>query len=407
MAELHERYAGVPGPTDVLAFPLADDPVLLGEVLVSAETARREAAARGHPAYDELLLYAVHGVLHLVGHDDHEPADRRRMRAGRAAGAGRVGRRAGLRPSPTVPRREESRAVNPAEANEVRRDPGEGALHRRSRSRRPRPSSARWRPWGCGRAPCRGARARRATSSSERPPGDPTGGDHGRRARPDRRATRSSSCSGAAPWARVYKARQVSLDRIVALKVLDPDLARGRRPTSARFLEEARAVARLSHTNLICGHRRRRGRGGVQYLVMEYADGVTLARLLHRGGAMDEERALLVAQQMARALDHAHKNGLVHGDVRARERDHHVRRRHEALRPRASPDGRSSRRTTPSGDALERTPGLHQPGAGAWATPSLAGAPTSTASGATLFHMLTGRGALPLREPGGGPRAGS
>jgi probable rRNA maturation factor len=80
MAELHERYAGVPGPTDVLAFPLADDPVLLGEVLVCAETARREAAARGHSAYDELLLYAVHGVLHLVGHDDHEPADRRRMR---------------------------------------------------------------------------------------------------------------------------------------------------------------------------------------------------------------------------------------------------------------------------------------------------------------------------------------
>lgn len=81
MAELHERYAGVSGPTDVLSFPLAEDPVLLGEVVISADTARREAAARGHSAYDELLLYAVHGVLHLVGHDDHEPADRRRMRS--------------------------------------------------------------------------------------------------------------------------------------------------------------------------------------------------------------------------------------------------------------------------------------------------------------------------------------
>ena len=80
MAELHERYAGVSGPTDVLSFPLGEDPVLLGEVVISADTARREAAARGHPAYDELLLYAVHGVMHLVGHDDHEPADRRRMR---------------------------------------------------------------------------------------------------------------------------------------------------------------------------------------------------------------------------------------------------------------------------------------------------------------------------------------
>ena len=81
MAELHERYSGISGPTDVLSFPLGDDPVLLGEVVISADTARREAAARGHPAYDELLLYAVHGVLHLVGHDDHEPADRRRMRS--------------------------------------------------------------------------------------------------------------------------------------------------------------------------------------------------------------------------------------------------------------------------------------------------------------------------------------
>lgn len=80
MAALHERYAHVPGPTDVLSFPLAEDPVLLGEVVISVDAARREAAARGHPAYDELLLYAVHGVMHLVGHDDHGPADRRRMR---------------------------------------------------------------------------------------------------------------------------------------------------------------------------------------------------------------------------------------------------------------------------------------------------------------------------------------
>ena len=80
MAELHERYTSETGPTDVLSFPLADEPVRIGEVLVSVDTARREAAARGHPAYDELLLYAVHGLLHLVGYDDHSPADRRKMR---------------------------------------------------------------------------------------------------------------------------------------------------------------------------------------------------------------------------------------------------------------------------------------------------------------------------------------
>ena len=92
MAEMHERYAGIPGPTDVLSFPLAEDPVLVGEVLLSADTARREAAARGHPAYDELLLYAVHGVMHLVGHDDHEKADRRRMRSAERRALAALGR---------------------------------------------------------------------------------------------------------------------------------------------------------------------------------------------------------------------------------------------------------------------------------------------------------------------------
>lgn len=80
MADLHLRFSGVEGATDVLAFELMDEPLLMGEVVVSADTARREAARRGHPAYDETVLYAVHGVLHLLGHDDHDPVARRRMR---------------------------------------------------------------------------------------------------------------------------------------------------------------------------------------------------------------------------------------------------------------------------------------------------------------------------------------
>jgi probable rRNA maturation factor len=60
---------------------MSEAPVLTGEVVLSVDTARREAARRGHSPYDELLLYAVHGVLHLLGHDDHDPLRRRRMRA--------------------------------------------------------------------------------------------------------------------------------------------------------------------------------------------------------------------------------------------------------------------------------------------------------------------------------------
>lgn len=80
MAALHEQFLGEAGPTDVLAFPLLDAPRLVADVAIDVDEARRQARQRGHRAYDEVLLYAVHGVLHLLGHDDHEPEARRRMR---------------------------------------------------------------------------------------------------------------------------------------------------------------------------------------------------------------------------------------------------------------------------------------------------------------------------------------
>ncbi|MEZ6106988.1 MAG: rRNA maturation RNase YbeY [Pirellulaceae bacterium] len=73
-------------PTDVLSFLLdnpADDEIE-GEVIVSADTAARESAEYGWRLDDELLLYVVHGCLHLVGHDDHEDEDRAAMRQAEA-----------------------------------------------------------------------------------------------------------------------------------------------------------------------------------------------------------------------------------------------------------------------------------------------------------------------------------
>lgn len=68
-------------PTDVLSFELSRGEGLLeGEVIVSAETAFRQAAQFGWTAGDELLLYTIHGVLHLAGHDDHTPEQRAAMR---------------------------------------------------------------------------------------------------------------------------------------------------------------------------------------------------------------------------------------------------------------------------------------------------------------------------------------
>src|SRR5262245_4709317 len=77
--------------TDVLSFALAEPPRLEGEIIASIDAARREAADAGWILGDELLLYAVHGALHLVGHDDHDPADAATMRAAERSVLARLG----------------------------------------------------------------------------------------------------------------------------------------------------------------------------------------------------------------------------------------------------------------------------------------------------------------------------
>jgi probable rRNA maturation factor len=93
---LNRQFHGTDAPTDVLSFPLAAeeprgseawDPEAEGpegEVVVSVETARREAAARGVAVQAELALYVIHGVLHLLGFDDLDETERARMRTAEA-----------------------------------------------------------------------------------------------------------------------------------------------------------------------------------------------------------------------------------------------------------------------------------------------------------------------------------
>jgi probable rRNA maturation factor len=97
MAELHEKYMGEPGPTDVLAFPmdelrppgmggnragdpeLGDEPGLLGDVVLCPQVAAEQAAQAGHSTQDELELLCVHGILHLLGYDHAEPEEHEAM----------------------------------------------------------------------------------------------------------------------------------------------------------------------------------------------------------------------------------------------------------------------------------------------------------------------------------------
>jgi probable rRNA maturation factor len=100
MDEAHRRFSGVEGTTDVLTF-VSDETSGLGvDVVVCLDEADRRAAEFGHAVDRELLLYAVHGVLHALGHDDHEPEAHARMHAEedrllRAIGVGPVYRPGG------------------------------------------------------------------------------------------------------------------------------------------------------------------------------------------------------------------------------------------------------------------------------------------------------------------------
>lgn len=82
MTALNGRFTGREGDTDVLAFDLASPPdETVGEIIVNATRAVKEARARGVEPREELALYVAHGLAHLLGFDDHCAADRRRMYA--------------------------------------------------------------------------------------------------------------------------------------------------------------------------------------------------------------------------------------------------------------------------------------------------------------------------------------
>jgi len=83
IAHLHETYMNEAGPTDVITFDLRDDArggAIEGEVVVSVDTARRQAGEFGRPLDEEVIRYVIHGVLHLLGMDDQTSAGAGAMR---------------------------------------------------------------------------------------------------------------------------------------------------------------------------------------------------------------------------------------------------------------------------------------------------------------------------------------
>src|SRR5438067_1549108 len=112
----------------------------------------------------------------------------------------------------------------------------------------------------------------------------------------------------------VYKARDLELDRVVALKLLRPDMI----PDASaiqRFKQELLLASKVSHRNILRIHDLGDA-NGMKYISMAYIEGEDLHRLLARVGRLSLERALRIARQLAEALDAAHAEGVVHRDLK-------------------------------------------------------------------------------------------
>ena len=122
-------------------------------------------------------------------------------------------------------------------------------------------------------------------------------------------------CIGVGGMAVVYKAKCHRLNRMVAVKILKPELARDA-DIRRRFHDESRAVAMLSHTNIVGVYDVSRSEES-DYIVMELIDGMTLKQYMHkRGMPLNWREALHFVTQIVRALEHAHSRGIIHRDIK-------------------------------------------------------------------------------------------
>src|SRR5438552_15591675 len=129
----------------------------------------------------------------------------------------------------------------------------------------------------------------------------------GNRYQPERHLARGG-------MAEVYLARDALLDRPVALKVLFPELSADRNFVE-RFRREAQSAANLNHPNIVSVYDWGQEQG-TYFIVMEYIDGRSLADILRSEGPLHPQRAAEVASDIAAALGFAHRNGVIHRDVK-------------------------------------------------------------------------------------------
>jgi len=122
---------------------------------------------------------------------------------------------------------------------------------------------------------------------------------------------------GAGGMGKVYRAMQAPLDRVVALKVLDPSFPSTKDPGfQQRFLREASLTSKLRHPNTVTVIDYGQTEDGIYYIAMEYLEGRTLGQLLSQVGPLPWSRVIAITQQVCRSLREAHGLGIVHRDLK-------------------------------------------------------------------------------------------
>ena len=112
----------------------------------------------------------------------------------------------------------------------------------------------------------------------------------------------------------VYKAWDIKQRRQVAVKLLRPEFSNDEEFVR-RFDNEAHAVLQMHHTNIVDIYGLGQD-GDTRYIVMEYVNGVTLKELIRQDGPIPNRRAVQMAIRILAAVDHAHKNHIIHSDIK-------------------------------------------------------------------------------------------
>src|SRR5262245_51158644 len=205
---------------------------------------------------------------------------------------------------------------------------------------------------------------------------------------------------GAGGMGEVYRARDTKLDRDVAIKVLPETLARDPDALS-RFEREAKAVAALSHPNILASHKYGR-QYGIDYAIKDLLQGETLRGKLDGGTAVSQKQAIDYGLQIARGLSAAHEQGIVHRDLKPENvfvtKDGHVKILDFGLAKRVDPMAAGNQTSAPT-DPGHTEPGTVMGTMGYMSPEQVKGQPVDHRSdifafGAVLYEMLSGRKAF-------------